>query len=95
MDDGRNGLVEVDEEETGGIDIGAIAVVAPTAAFATVGVIVFGEIDSAIGIDGFNPHNVAVGAGIVDSDGVDGGLVVDAEATGAGEIVPGVGVAPE
>ena len=87
-------MVKVDIAIGGRIDVVAGAKVSWEATLGAARVVVFGEIDCAVGVDALDPHDVAVGAGSVVSNGVWGGGVVDDVALALGGIAPVASVAP-
>lgn len=76
------------------IDVVASAEVSRETAFGAGAVVVFGEVDGAVGVDAFDPHDVAIDAGSAISDGVGRRGVVDDVAEASGGVAPVFGVAP-
>lgn len=76
------------------VDIIARAEVAGQAAFGAGTVVVLGEIDGAVGVDAFNPHDVAINTRSAVGDSVWGGRIVDDVAKAGGSIAPVFGVTP-
>ena len=76
------------------INIAASTEVGNVAGLGTGAVIVFGEIDGAVGVDAFNPHDVTPFASGRVGDSMRSGCIIDDEAGASGAITPAIGVAP-
>lgn len=87
-------LVEMDVAISTRVDIIAGAKVAGETTLRTAGVVVFGEVDGAIGIDAFDPHDMTIDTRSAVGDSMWRGDVVYDIAEAASGGTPALGVTP-